>query len=140
MANFLVNKLTEDGLTGETTDMKSIFHNLMIIGATYKDAFLNYLHDLSLPYAVQICVCGRFVTYIELSKDTKSGVILFFDCQNNNDLALDAAAKISDRWYGGAPNYLNWFMEEYIKLKEVYEDNYDAAELIMAENAGLLLN
>ena len=138
MAKFLVNKIGENDLTGETDQMEMIFHNLMIIGPNYKEGFLKYVEDRGLPYAAQICVCGRFVTYIEVARDLSEGIMQFFDLKNDNDLALDAAATVQDRWYGTA--YFNWFMEEFSKLKEVYSDNYDAAELLMVENAGILLN
>lgn len=138
MAKFLINKLTEDELVGETHQIKSIMHNLMIIGSDYKEGFMKMVEESNLPYVVQICVCGRFVTYIQVRSDLKEGLMQFYDLKNDNDLALDAAASIQKRWY--SVSYFNWFMEVFEMLKPVYSDNYDAAELILVENAGLLLN
>lgn len=138
MAKFLVNKLRESGLIGEITDMPSILHNLMIIGPAYKEGFLKQVKEASLPYIAQICVCGRFITYIEVSVDLKEGEMIFFDCKNDNDIALDNAALMNEKWFGNY--YFKWFMEEFQKLKEFYSDNYEAAELLLVENAGLLLN
>jgi hypothetical protein len=138
MAKFLINNLSEDGLTGETDQVETILHNLMIIGQPYKDGFLKQVEESRLPWIVQICVCGRFVTYIEMNKDMKEGLMQFFDLKNDNDLALDAAAEIQNRWYGST--YFNWFMEEFSRLKDVYSDNYPAAELFLSENAGVVLN
>lgn len=140
MTRFLVNKLSDGGFTGETTDVKSILHNLMLIGTKYQQEFMQQVHETNLPYVVQICVCGRFVTYIFMHENLKDGLMRFCDLRNDDDLALDAARNIYNEWYGGGINYSNWFMEEYTKLKEVYKDNYDAAELVLTENAGLLLN
>lgn len=137
-AKFLVNKLTEDGLMGETSDMKSILHNLMIIGPKYHDGFMNEIASCGLPYAVQICICGRYVTYIEIKSDLKEGVMRFYDLKNDNDLALDAANQILEEW--STSYYFNWFMQTFEQLKEAYQENYDAAELLLVENAGLLLN
>lgn len=136
MAKFLINKYTT--LAGETDQIKTIIHNLLIIGSAYKDGFMDMVEQSSLPYVVQICVCGRFVTYIQVRTDLKEGLMQFYDLKNDNDLALDAAASIQKRWYG--ISYFNWFMEVFEMLKPVYSDNYDAAELILVENAGLLLN
>lgn len=138
MAKFLVNKINDVGTRGETTDMRSILHNLMIIGPKYKEGFMNYLADLNLPYAIQICICGRFIVYIEVPKDLHEGLMKFYDLQNDNDNALDAAAEIKGWFF--STFYFQWFMEEFERLKEVYSDNYDAAELVLVENAGLLLN
>lgn len=138
MAKFLVNTMSDDGLNGETNRMAEILHNLMIVGPKYKDGFMNMVEESGLPYIVQICVCGRFVTYIEVSNDLKEGVMQFYDLKNDNDLALDAAEKISDSWFGRY--YFNWFMEAFEMLKPVYSDNYDAAELVVTENAGIVLN
>lgn len=138
MAKFLVNKLSEDQLTGETTSINEISHNLMIIGAAYKDSFMKLVKEASLPYIAQICVCGRFITYIEVSADFKEGEMIFFDSKNDDDIALDNASTMNNRWFGNY--YFNWFMEEFQKLKEFYSDNYEAAELLLVENAGLLLN
>lgn len=138
MAIFLVNKISEDGLIGETDQIKTILHNLMIIGPKYKEGFMKLVEGTRLSYIVQICICGRFVTYIEVSRDLKEGIMQFYDLKNDNDLALDAAAIIQDRWYGRT--YFNWFMESFEQLKSVYSDNYAAAELFLVENAGLLLN
>lgn len=140
MAKFLINKLSEDGLVGETNQMPAILHNLMIIGSKYKEGFMAMVERSSLPFVVQVCVCGRFVTYIFMHENLKDGLMRFCDLRNDDDLALDAARNIYNEWYGGGINYSNWFMEEYTKLKEVYKDNYDAAELVLTENAGLLLN
>jgi hypothetical protein len=138
MAKFLVNTLSEDGLTGETNRMDEILHNLMIIGPKYREGFMQLVEETNLPYIVQICVCGRYITYIEVTKNLKEGVMRFYDLKNDNDLALDAAMLIGKNWY--TPAYFNWFMEVFEMLKPVYSDNYDAAELIVVENAGLLLN
>lgn len=138
MANFLVNRITDDGLTGETDELNLIMHNLMIIGPKYKEGFMKMAYENSLPYIIQICICGRFVTYIEMEADLKSGVMKFHDLKNDNDLALDAGAYIKDKWFSSF--YFNWFMEEFERLKEVYSDNYEAAELLLVENAGMLMN
>lgn len=136
MTRFLVNKMED--LSGEVTDMAMILHNLMLIGPTYKEGFLNALKEWHSQYFVQICICGRFVTYIEVRRDLKEGLMRFFDLENDTDLALDAAQYIQDRWYG--VEYFNWFMEEATRIKEVYESNRDACELLLSEDAGLLLN
>ena len=136
MAKFLINRYTP--LAGETDQMKTIMHNLSIIGHTYKEGFLKQAEQTPFPYVVQICVCGRFVTYIVVSKDLKEGVMRFYDLNNDNDMALDAGAEIKAEWF--SPYYFNWFMEIFEQLKPVYSDNYDAAELVLVENAGLLLN
>lgn len=138
MAKFLVSKLSPDGLTGEISDVVCINHNLMIIGSKYRDEFLDLVQASNLPSIVQICVCGRFVVYIEMSNDFLEATMKFYDLKNDNDLALDAAKEIQEGWYG--THYFNWFMELFTQLKEVYSDNYDAAELVLVENAGLLLN
>jgi hypothetical protein len=138
MAKFLVNTISDDGLTGETTRMDEILFNLTIIGSAYKEGFLKMVEETNLPFIVQICVCGRYITYIEMSKDLKEGVMQFYDLQNDNDLALDAARKVGDNWFGSY--FFRWFMEEFEKLKEVYSENYDAAELLLVENAGVVLN
>lgn len=138
MAKFLINKLSESGLIGETDQMPIIMHNLMIIGPHYQEGFIKEVEDSRFPYIVQICICGRFVTYIEANKDMSEGLMQFHDLKNDNDLALDSAALIKDRWYGS--NYFNWFMEEFERLKPVYFDNYNAAELLIVEGIGLLLN
>jgi len=138
MAKFLINTMSEDGLIGSATQMNEILHNLMIVGSEYKEGFMKLVEESRLPWVVQVCICGRFVTYIEVNKNLKEGIMQFFDLQNDNDLALDAARTIQYRWFG--TTYPNWFMEEFSKLKEVYSDNYSAAELTLVENAGLLLN
>lgn len=138
MAKFLVNKMSEDGVVAEATDSQSVSHNLMIIGQPYFDGFMAELEGNNLPYAIQICVCGRYITYIEVSKDFNKWLMQFYDLSNDNDLALDAASKIQDQWFGSY--YFRWFMELFEQLKSVYSDNYQAAELILVENAGLLLN
>jgi hypothetical protein len=138
MAKFLVNKMSDDGLIGETDQVESIFHNLLIIGHEYKEGFMKEVELLPLPYVVQICVCGRFVVYIEVRKDMKEGVMQFYDLKNDNDIALDAAKKINDRWY--TSYYFRWFMELFEQLKPHYSDNYNAAELLLVENAGVVLN
>lgn len=140
MTRFLINKYTP--LAGETDQVETIMHNLMLIGQQYKDGFMDLLKDSNLPFAVQICVCGRFITYIEISKDMKEGVMQFYDIKNDNDLALDAAREIKERWLGQRfSSYLfNWFMEVFEMLKPVYESHYDAAELFLVENAGVVLN
>jgi len=113
-------------------------HNLLIVGSQYKAEFLKLVKEANLPYIAQICVCGRFITYIQVDGDLKEGEMLFFDCKNDNDLALEAAGQIREKWYG--TYYFNWLMEEFEKLKPVYSDNYDAAELLLVENAGVVLN
>lgn len=139
MARFFVDKLSEDELIGETQSRELIMHNLMIIGASYKENFLKALEESRYPYLVQICICGRYVTYTEVPKSEKEEHLMkFFDLKKDYDLALDAATSIQNRWYGS--QYFRWFMEEFEKLKEVYEDNYDAAEIVMVESAALLLN
>ena len=138
MARFLINKLSDDGLIGETNQMKTILHNLMIIGPKYKEGFMKCIEENNLPYVIQICICGRFVTYIEVSKDLSAGLMRFYDLRYDYDLALDAGSTIRDKWV--SLYYFDWFMEEFQKLKEVYSDNHDAAELLLAEDAGLLLN
>ena len=138
MAKFLVNIIREDGLIGETTRMDEILHNLMIIGPAYKEGFLKMVEETNLPFIVQICVCGRFITYIEMEKDLKKGVMKFYDCKNDNDLALDSAKIVGDNWFGSY--FFRWFMELFEQLKPVYSDNYDAAELLLVENAGVVLN
>lgn len=138
MTRFLVNKLSEDKLFGETSQVSTIFHNLTIIGHEYKEGFLVELKEARVPYVIQICICGRFVTYIEVATSLKEGVMQFYDFNNDMDAALDAAAKIKEKCVSSY--YFHWFMEEAYKLKEVYPDNYNAAELILAENAGLVLN
>lgn len=138
MARFFVNKLSEDGLTGETNQRELVYHNLMIIGPEYKEGFLKGLEESQFPYFVQICICGRFVTYIEVPRKGNDILMKFFDLRNDYDLALDAANTIQDRWYGSA--YFRWFMEEFEKIKDVYQDNYDAAEIVMVESAAPLLN
>lgn len=139
MAKFLVNKMSEDGgLTGETNQMAEVLHNLMIIGPKYKEDFMKMVRTSSIPFVVQICVCGRFVTYIQVRADLKEGLMQFYDLKNDDDLALDAATSIQKRWYG--VSFFSWFMEVFEMLKPVYESNYDAAELVLVENAGLLLN
>lgn len=138
MAKFLINKFSDDGLIGQTNQIETILHNLLIIGPKYKEGFVKEAEETNLPYVVQICICGRFITYIEVTKGLKEGVMEFYDLKNDNDIALDAAAIIKDRWY--TSYYFNWFMEEFNRLKEVYSDNYSAAELILADNAGVVLN
>ena len=138
MAKFLVNTLNEDGLTGETSRMDEILHNLMIIGPAYKEGFLKMVEETNLPFIVQICVCGRFITDIQVSKDLKEGRMKFYDCKNDNDLALDNAKEVGDNWFGSY--FFRWFMELFEQLKPVYSDNYDAAELVLTENAGIVLN
>lgn len=138
MAKFLVNKLSEDGLTGETSRMTEVLHNLMIIGPKYKEGFMDLVQEARLPYTVQVCVCGRYVTYIQVRNDLKEGLMQFWDLKNDNDLALDAASSLTNRWY--TVYYFHWFMEVFEMLKPVYESNYDAAELILVENAGVVLN
>lgn len=138
MAKFLINKIIEEGLVSEAVDSRSVSHNLMIIGQDYFDGFMAELETNNIPYAVQVCVCGRYITYIEVSKDFKTWLMRFYDLKNDNDLALDAAEKIQENWYG--TYYFNWFMQLFEQLKDHYSDNYDAAELILVENAGLLLN
>jgi len=140
MTKFLINKYTP--LAGETYQVETVFHNLMLIGTPYKEAYLKELEETPLPYNVQICVCGRFITYIEISKNLKEGLMRFYDLKNDNDLALDAAKEVKERWAGQRfSSYLfNWFMEVFEMLKPVYEGNYDAAELFLVENAGVVLN
>lgn len=138
MAKFLVNKIDESGLTGETDQMETILHNLLIIGASYKEGLIQMVEETNLPFIVQICVCGRFITYIEIEKDLKKGVMKFYDCKNDNDLALDSAKEIAGNWFGSY--FLRWFMELFEQLKPVYSENYDAAELLLVENAGVVLN
>jgi hypothetical protein len=138
MTKFLVNKINESGLIGEATDSRSVSHNLMLISQSYFDGFMVELENGNLPYAIQICVCGRYITYIEVSKDYKSWLMRFYDLRNDNDLALDAAKFIQENWYGSY--YFNWFMQLFERLKDHYSNNYDAAELLLVENAGLLLN
>lgn len=138
MAKFLVNKIDKSGLTGETDQMETILHNLLIIGAPYKEGLIQMVEETNLPFIVQICVCGRFITYIEIEKDLKKGVMKFYDCKNDNDLALDAAKLIGDNWFGSY--FFRWFMELFEQLKPVYSENYDAAELLLVENAGVVLN
>jgi hypothetical protein len=53
-------------------------------------------------------------------------------------MALDAAAEIKEEWFSSY--FFNWFMEVFEMLKPVYSDNQNAAELILVENAGLVLN
>ena len=96
------------------------------------------VEETNLSYIVQICVCGRFVTYIEVTKNLKEGIIRFYDLKNDNDLALDAAAQIQEGWF--TKYYSNWFMDVFSQLKEAYSDNYGAAELVLVENAGVVLN
>lgn len=130
--------MSDDGLVGEATDSRTVSHNLMIIGQYYFDEFMTQLEGGNLPYAIQICVCGRYITYIEVSKDFKTWLMRFYDLKNDNDLALDVAATIQDQWFGSY--YFRWFMEMFEQLKPVYSDNYDAAELILTQNAGIVLN
>lgn len=118
--------------------METIFHNLSLIGHEYKEGFLIELKEVRVPYVIQICICGRFVTYIEVAISLREGLMQFYDFHNDMDEALDAAAKIKEKW--ASSFYFHWFMEEAYKLREVYKDNYAAAELIMVENAGLVLN
>lgn len=136
MAKFLINKYIP--LAGETDQMETIMHNLLIIGHTYKEGFLKQVEETPFPYVVQICVCGRFITYISVSKDLKEGVMRFYDLKNDNDIALDAAADIKAEWF--STYFFNWFMEVFEMLKPVYESNYDSAELFLVENAGVVLN
>jgi hypothetical protein len=138
MAKFLVNTISEDGLIGETTRMDEILHNLMIIGTAYKEGFLKMVEETNLPFIVQICVCGRFITYIEMEKDLSKVVMKFYDCKNDNDLALDNAKIVGDNWFGSY--FFRWFMQLFEQLKDHYSDNYDAAELLLVENAGVVLN
>lgn len=138
MAKFLVNKISDDGLTGSADQIETIMHNLLIIGPVYRDGFITISKETNLPYIVQICVCGRFVTYIEMAKDLKEGIMQFYDLKNDNDLALEAAEKVVNNWFGRY--YFNWFMQLFEQLKDHYSDNYDAAELLLVENAGVVLN
>jgi hypothetical protein len=138
MAKFLVNKISDDGLTGETTQIKTIVHNLVIIGHDYYEGFMNMVKESNLPYIIQICVIGRYVAYIELRNDMKEGVMRFHDLLNDDDLALDAAKILNEKWFSAF--YFRWFMEVFEMLKPVYSDNYDAAELVLTENAGIVLN
>jgi hypothetical protein len=142
MTRFLVNTLSEDGRVGEVTERNLILHNLMLIGPSYKDAFLKALEGARYPYFVQICICGRFVTYIEVPKNEKEeNMMKFFDLGEDHDAALDAAVEIKDRWYGRmGRDHFQWFMEEFDKLKDVYEENYAAAELMVAGSAGVFMN
>jgi hypothetical protein len=138
MTKFLVNKISENGLVAEAVDSRSVSHNLMLISQEYFDGFMAELENNNLPYAIQICVCGRYITYIEVSKNMKTWLMRFYDLKNDNDLALDAAAEIQDQWFGFY--YFRWFMELFEQLKPHYSDNYDAAELLLVENAGVVLN
>jgi hypothetical protein len=138
MAKFLVNTISEDGLTGETDQFETIFHNLTIIGHEYKDGLIKMVEETNLPFIIQICICGRFVTYIEIEKDFQKGVMRFYDLKNDNDLALDVAKIVADNWFGSY--FFKWFMELFEQLKDHYSENYDAAELLLVENAGVVLN
>lgn len=138
MTRFLVNKMSEDNLFGETDQVSTIFHNLSLIGYEYKEGFLVELKEVRISHVIQICICGRFITYIEVATSLQEGIMQFYDFKNDMDLALDTAAKIREKL--SSSYHFHWFMEEVYKLKDVYQDNYDAAELIMTENLGLLLN
>ena len=138
MAIFLVTHLTADKLIGMVSTPTTILHNLQIISPEYKDKFIKELNDSQGNFLIQIVCIGRYLTYIQLSKDKTKGVMMFIDAQNDYDKALSASSVLKN--HTKDPYYLNWFMEEFEKMAPHYAENYNAAELMVSSDAGFMFN
>lgn len=129
MAQFLVDKLENNKCLGMTYNIDKFMHNLQIVGVSYYNDFLEKLNNVNDNGIVELCTVGRYITLIQLSKDKKKGQMIFIDLQNDYDNALQAVSILKK-----LPNkdiYIEQYMQEFMKLRQHYEENYSAAELIL---------
>lgn len=128
MAVLLVDKIEKTlyGETALTTTLDKFLHNLQIIGIKYRDELIEASKSSDEGYS-DIQVIGRYITFIELSKDSKIGQMMFFDVENDEDKAF----AISDFMvkFKKDERYRTMFMTVFYQLLPHYQDNYSAATL-----------
>jgi hypothetical protein len=129
MAIFLVDKIIGKDIVGFTANIDKVMHNLQIIGTEYYKALLLELEMTDDKGTVQMCCCGRYIAYIQVSKDKRKGQMIFMDTRNDYDKALEMCNMFKQNMPPG--DHIKVFMEEFEKMKPYYELNYNAAELLL---------
>ncbi len=74
-------------------------------------------------------VFGQFIVYFSLSASKDEGGLVFIDCKNDIDIALDTFNKMKGR-HGWSEKSRKSFMEQFTFLEDKYEDLRDTVVLI----------
>ena len=112
---------------GETTEMRHIITNLMVIGLTDTiNAELNKLKSKA-EYVHTFYGCGRYLCFIKIFKNKDKGVMLFFDNNNDDTIAKKNSTYLADR------DFRTYYMRDYKKWKHLFELNYNTGELFKWE-------
>jgi hypothetical protein len=70
----------------------------------------------------------QFIVYLNLHKDFKGSQIVFMDCRNDIDTALDIYNAFTKNNWGAATK--NEFMKQFTAIQDKYEIMKDVAELV----------
>lgn len=104
-----VDKIINNGLIAEATDIKKIYHNLELMGDYGKEIeqLLNIKLLLVEKDADAIFSIGRFICVMNIEKNESSASMIFFDCKLYTE----------DMWHYLAgikyPNHIEKFMKFY---------------------------
>lgn len=138
MTLFLVNTLLVNKTIGEANTLNTVMHNLQLIGVDYKNDLLKELEVHNTDPMIQFVACGKYICVIVISKDKSKAQMTFIDTFNDYDRALELGHYL--KTITGNSNYIKQFMEEFEKMKPVYELNKNACILDLIGNTGSSLN
>ena len=131
MAVFLVDTLTKDKSSGFTHSLEKIFFNIHNLGDDYEDSLNQELEVMNGDELNHIFSIGRYMCLLQIAKDKKSGSMFFLDLENDYDLALDVCSKFKSDTEESLQEFVNLFMQEFERLRETYDAEYNDVELMM---------
>jgi hypothetical protein len=114
------------GELGIVRNVECINLNLKIIGIEYHDKFHEELGKVN-DGVFDICLCGRYISLIQLSKKDDKSEMIFIDAANDYDTAFEAYNSLSAA--GWPTKYKDRFMKSFEKLAPDYDKVYDSVEL-----------
>lgn len=131
MAVFLVDTLTKDKCSGFTHSLEKIFFNIHNLGDDYESNLNTELEEMTGEELNHIFSIGRYMCLLQIAKDKKSGSMFFLDLGNDYDTALDICSKFGSDTEENLKEFTSLFMQEFEKLSETYDAEYNDVELMM---------
>jgi len=129
-----VNDIIEtgkSGLYGLEYDMVRIFKNMdIIIQPSDKESVLMEARDspTAISFVHRFC---QFIFYLKLNNDLTKGNLVFFDCKNEMDIALDVYNAFSKGEFKELQK--EDFMEMFLQISKDYDNLDGMAELTVEE-------
>lgn len=123
---FVDKKTKKDGIEiGVTNNMECVLLNMQIISPDYAKLLVAKLEEYG-DGIFDTCICGRYLTIIQLFVGQK-GEMIFVDTCNDYDNALDFYNSLSK--LGGNINYKDRFIKMFETLRPLYDEVFDTVEL-----------